>query len=110
MPPVVPKPAVPAAPKAAYEAKPVTMKAAPKKETARIQVSPTQKLPPQATVRLSQPTGQLTGGPAPAIRTVAPPAATETVVGQDTILLGLSWAAVLFSLIAALFGYLAWSA
>ncbi len=110
MPPVVPKPAVPPAPKAAYEAKPVTMKAAPKKETARIQVSPTQKLPPQATVRLSQPTGQLTAGPAPAIRTAAPPPATETVVGQDTIVVALSWAAVALSLVAAVFGYLAWSA
>ena len=60
MPPVAPKPVVPPsapamAPKASTyaEAKPVTMKAAPKKETARIQIAPTQKLPPQATVRLS---------------------------------------------------------
>jgi hypothetical protein len=110
VPPVVPKPAVPTAPKAAYEAKPVTMKAAPKKETARIQVSPTQKLPPQATVRLSQPSGQLTSGPAPAIRTAAPPAATEVVTGEDTIALALSWAALAFSLVAAVFGYMAWSA
>jgi hypothetical protein len=107
---VVPKPSVPTAPKAAYEAKPVTMKAAPKKETARIQVSPTQKLPPQATVRLTQPSSQLTAGPAPAIRTQAPPAATEVVTGQDSIALYLSWAAVAFSAIAAVFGYLAWSA
>jgi hypothetical protein len=85
------------------------MKAAPKKETARIQVSPTQKLPPQATVRLSQPSGQLTAGPAPSIRTAAPPPATETVAGPDTIVLGLSWAAVLLSLVAAVFGYMAWS-
>jgi hypothetical protein len=32
------------------------------------------------------------------------------VTGQDTIALALSWAAVALSAIAAVFGYLAWSA
>jgi hypothetical protein len=32
------------------------------------------------------------------------------VVGQDTIVVALSWAAVALSLVAAVFGYLAWSA
>lgn len=109
--PAVPPPAAPpAVPKSATYAdtKPVTIKAAPKKETARIQVATTQKLPPQATVRLTQPAA-LSGGPAPAIRTSAP-AAPETVSGPDTILTALSWAAVLFSLAAAALGYLSWSA
>jgi hypothetical protein len=115
-PPVVPKPAPPAvpaaAPKATFaEAKPVSIKAAPKKETARIQVSPTQKLPPQATVRLSQPSGQLPAGPAPAIRTAAPAATTETAAaGEDKLVTMLSLAAAVVALIAAVFSYLAWSA
>ncbi len=111
VPPVAPRPAVPGAPRATSyaEAKPVTMKAAPKKETARIQVSPTQKLPPQATVRLTQPSGQLQGGPSPAIRTVAPPAATETVAAPDKIAMALSLAVAVLSLVAAGLSYWAWS-
>jgi hypothetical protein len=114
MPPVAPKPSLPppSAPKAApvpAEARPVTIKAAPKKETARIQVSPTAKLPPQATVRLTQPSAQLAAGPAPALRTAAPMAAAEPA-GPDTIVTALSWAAVAFSLFAAALSYLAWSA
>jgi hypothetical protein len=111
-PPSAPKPGLPpsGAPKAATyaEAKPVTIKAAPKKETARIQVSPTQKLPPQATVRLSQPSATLSAGPAPAIRTAAPMAAVETVTGDDPIVTYLSWGAVLFALIAAGLSGWAW--
>lgn len=114
VPPVVPRPTAPpapaAAPKAFAEAKPVTIKAAPKKETARIQVSPTQKLPPQATVRLSQPSQQLSAGPAPAIRTVTPPPAVETVAGPDMVTLGLSWAAAAIALVATVLAYMAWSA
>ena len=109
---MAPKPNVPppSAPKAApAEAKPVTIKAAPKKETARIQVSPTSKLPPQATVRLNQPS-QLSAGPAPAIRTAAPAPAAEIPAGQDTIMTALSWASVALSIVAAALSYLAWSA
>jgi len=110
VPPPAPKPA-PAPASATYaEAKPVTIKAAPKKETARIQVSPTQKLPPQATVRLSQPTQQLSSGPAPAIRTSAPMAAAETVVEEDKIALFLSYGAAAVALVAAVLSYMAWSA
>jgi len=111
IPPIVPKPAAPAAaPKATAFADPVTIKAAPKKETARIQVAPTQKLPPQATVRLSQPSQSLTAGPGPAIRTAAAPAATTEVAGADPIVNALSWAAVAISLAAAVFTYMAYSA
>jgi hypothetical protein len=113
MPPIAPKPGIPpSAPKAATyaEAKPVTIKAAPKKETARIQVAPTQKLPPQATVKLSQPSAPLTQA-APALRAApAPVATTDTGSGPDTIVTALSWAAVGVSLIAAVLGYLAFSA
>lgn len=112
-PPMTQKPAVPsgAAPTSATyaEAQPVTIKAAPKKETARIQVSTTQKLPPQATVRLNQPGSGPAGGPAPALRTAAPSAATEPAA-PDTIVMALSWAAVAFSLLAATLSYLAFSA
>jgi hypothetical protein len=115
VPPVAPKPVTaPApAPKAATyaEAKPVTIKAAPKKETARIQVAPTQKLPPQATVRLSQPSQQLSAAPAPAIRSApAPAATTETAAAPDLVMTILSWAAVLLSLAAAGLAYWAYSA
>jgi len=112
MPPIAPKPAPGAAPKAsAYGEAPVTIKAAPKKETARIQVAPTQKLPPQATVRLSQPTQTLAAAPAPAIRTAAAPAATgEAASGPDTVMTALSWAAVAISLAAAVISFMAYSA
>ena len=116
MPPIAPKPVAPgasaAAPKAASyaEVKPVTIKAAPKKETARIQVAPTQKLPPQATVRLSQPSQSLSAGPAPAIRTAAAPAATTEVAGEDKIVTYLSLAAAAVALAAAVLGYMAYSA
>jgi len=114
MPPIAPKPMAPVtAPKAAgyAEVKPVTIKAAPKKETARIQVAPTQKLPPQATVRLSQPSQSLSAGPAPAIRPAAAPAATaDAAAGEDKIVTILSWAAVAISLAAAALGYMAYSA
>jgi hypothetical protein len=115
MPPVAPKPVTaPApAPKAATyaEAKPVTIKAAPKKETARIQVAPTQKLPPQATVRLSQPTQSLSQAPAPAIRSAPAPAATAEAAGggSDMLVTILSWVAVAFALGAAALGYLGYS-
>jgi hypothetical protein len=112
-PPSAPKPAVPppSAPKpAAPAAAPVTIKAAPKKETARIQVAPTSKLPPQATVRLTQPGSQLAAGPAPSIRTAAPAAAADTNAEPDMITTILMWAAVGLSLIAAVFSYLAWAA
>ena len=111
IPPVAPKPVT--APKAATyaEAKPVTIKAAPKKETARIQVAPTQKLPPQATVRLSQPTQQLSAAPAPAIRSApAPAATTETAAAPDMVTTILTWAGVFFSLVAAGLAYWAYSA
>jgi len=101
------------APKASTyaEAKPVTIKAAPKKETARIQVAPTQKLPPQATVKLSQPTQNLAAGPAPAIRTApAPAAAAEGASGGDGLVTILSWAAAVISLAAAALSYMAYSA
>ena len=120
MPPVAPRPAAaplraptPApAPKASssVEATPVTIKAAPKKETARIQINPTQKLPPQATVRLAQSTQSLAAGPAPAIRTAAPAAATVETAGTDTVVTILSWAAVAVSLAAAAISYMAFSA
>jgi heme/copper-type cytochrome/quinol oxidase subunit 2 len=87
----------------------VTIKAAPKKETARIQVAPTSKLPPQATVRLTQPSTQLAAGPAPAIRTAAP-AAADTAAEPDMITNILMWTGVAFSLIAAVLSYLAWAA
>lgn len=115
MPPIAPKPSSlpPTAPQASgygEAAKPVTIKAAPKKETARIQVAPTMKLPPQATVRLSQPSQPLSAGPAPAIRTApAPAAATETVAGPDNIMAGLSIAAAVISLAAAGLSWWAWS-
>jgi len=99
-------------PKAAAfeEARPVTIKASPKKETARIQVAPTQKLPAQATVRLTQPNQSLSTAPAQSIRTAAAPAANaETAGGSETILTALSWAAVVVSLAAAAFSYLTWS-
>jgi hypothetical protein len=87
------------------------MKAAPKKETARIQVAPTQKLPPQATVRLSQPTQALSAAPAPAIRSApAPTVAADTAAGQDTVVVALGFAAAAVALIAAILGYLAYSA
>jgi hypothetical protein len=115
MPPVAPKPSVPlaSAPKAANyaEAKPVTIKAAPKKETARIQVAPTQKLPPQATVKLSQPSAQLSAGPAPALRAApAPIAAADVPAGEDKVVTILSLAAAVVAIGAAVLGYLAWSA
>jgi hypothetical protein len=90
---------------------PVTIKAAPKKETARIQVPTTQKLP-QATVRLNpQPTQQLSAGPAPAIRTTgAPAAAAAEAAAPDTITTALTWATVAVSLAAAALSYLAFSA
>jgi hypothetical protein len=107
-------PAAPSvAPKASTYAgaSPVTMKAAPKKETARIQVAPTQKLPPQATVRLSQPTQALSAAPAPAIRSApAPAVAADTGAGQDTVVVALGFAAAAVALIAAILGYLAYSA
>jgi len=114
MPPIAPKPqALPpgAAPKASTyeEAKPVTIKASPKKETARIQVAPTQRLPAQATVRLTQPNQSLSAAPASAIRTAAP-AANEAPAGSDTIVTALSWAAVAVSLAAAAVSYMAFSA
>jgi hypothetical protein len=87
------------------------MKASPKKETARIQVAPTQKLPAQATVRLVQPTQALSAAPpASAIRSAAAPAATTEAAGSDTILTALSWAAVVVALAAAALSYLAFSA
>jgi hypothetical protein len=88
----------------------VTIKAAPKKETARIQVAPTSKLPPQATVRLTQPSTQLAAGPAPAIRTAAPAAAADTSTETDMITTILTWSVVALSLVAAAFSYLAWAA
>lgn len=115
MPPIAPRPQAPPAgamPKAAAfeEARPVTIKASPKKETARIQVAPTQKLPAQATVRLTQPNQSLSTAPAQSIRTAAAPAANaETAGGSETILTALSWAAVVVSLAAAAFSYLTWS-
>ena len=111
MPPVAPKPTAPAPKASTYaEARPVTIKAAPKKETARIQIAPTQKLPPQATVKLVQPTQSLSPAPAPAIRTAAPAATVEAAAGSDPIVTALSWAAVAVSLVAAVLGYMAWSA
>jgi len=105
-PPSAPKPGVPppSAPKpaAAAEVKPVTIKAAPKKETARIQVAPTSKRPPQATVRLA-------AGPAPAIRTAAP-AAADGASEPDMITTILMWSGVGLSLVAAALSYLAWAA
>jgi hypothetical protein len=92
------------------DVKPVTIKAAPKKETARIQVSPTQKLPPQATVRLSQPAAQLPAGPAPAIRTAAPPSAEPAPAAADKIAMYLTWAVAVVALAATVLSYLAWSA
>jgi len=113
-PPSAPKPVVPpSAPKpapAAAEVKPVTIKAAPKKETARIQVAPTSKLPPQATVRLTQPSTQLAAGPAPAIRTAAPAAASDTSAEPDMITTYLIWGAALVSAIAAGVSCWAWLA
>jgi hypothetical protein len=115
LPPLGSRPAVPPpapAPKAAAyeEAKPVTIKAAPKKETARIQVSPTQKLPPQATVRLTQPTQLMAAAPAPSIRTAhAPSAAAEAAAGPDQIVTVLSLAAVVVALVAATLSYLAFA-
>jgi len=114
-PPSAPKPAVPApaagAPKAASDVKPISMKAAPKKETARIQVAPqTQKMPAQATVRLSQP-ASLSPGPAPAIRTTSAPVVEEAGAGADPIVTWLSIAAAVFALLAAaVTGYLAYGA
>jgi hypothetical protein len=116
MPPIAPKPAVPpagVAPKVANpEVKPVTIKAAPKKETARIQVAPTMKLPPQQTVRMSQPTQNLSQAPAPALRTASAPAATVDAApaGNDTTVSILSWAAMVFALAAAGLSYWAFSA
>ena len=111
-----PKPAgvAPVAPRtttAFSEAKPVSMKAAPKKETARIQVAPTQKLQPQATVRLSaQPTQQLSAAPAPAIRTApAPAAAVEGDTASDGVVSILSWIACVAAIGAAVLSYLAYS-
>lgn len=91
----------------------MSIKAAPKKETARIQVSPTSKLPPQATVRLTQPPpSQLAAGPTPAIRTAAPAVVTtsESDEENDPMLKILSFVAVALSLAAAALSYLAYSA
>jgi hypothetical protein len=112
-PPSVPRPAVPAAAvaKPASDVKPVSIKAAPKKETARIQVAPTQKLPAaQPTVRLTQPGASLSASPAPAIRTASAPAVEEASAGSDTIVTALSWAVAVFALAAAALSYLNYSA
>jgi hypothetical protein len=113
-PPSAPRPGIPAgapAPKAAAyaETKPVSIKAAPKKETARIQVAPTQKLPQQSTVRLNQPGGSLTPAAAPALRTTAAPALDESEAGPDKIVVALSWVSVAFSLVAAALSAWAWN-
>jgi hypothetical protein len=95
--------------KPASDVKPVSIKAAPKKETARIQVAPTQKLPAQPTVRLNQPSS-LSASPAPAIRTASAPVVEETAAGPDTIVTALSWAAAVFAVAAAALSYLNYSA
>ena len=114
-PPSAPRPSLPptapaAIPKPSSDVKPVSIKAAPKKETARIQVAPTQKLPAQATVRLSSPGASLSPGPAPAIRTAAAPVVEEAPAGADVVVSALSWVAFALSLVAAALGYLSWSA
>jgi len=114
MPPIAQRPGIPtsAAPKVANpEVKPVTIKASPKKETARIQVAPTMKLPPQQTVRLAQPTQNLSSAPAPALRAASAPAATVEVAstGNETVVNILSWAAMAFALVAAGLSYWAYS-
>jgi hypothetical protein len=89
----------------------VTIKAAPKKETARIQIPPTQKLPPQATVRLSQPSQSLAAAPAPALRTAAAPAAgIQEVAEDDNVLTAMSWVAVVLSIAALALSYMAFNA
>ena len=89
----------------------MTIKAAPKKETARIQVSPTQKLPPQATVRLSQPSQQLSAGPAPAIRTSDPASGGGDSRGSGHGYAGIELGSGSdFALVATVLAYMAWSA
>lgn len=79
---MAPKPTAPSAPKPAAAtyagAAPVTMKASPKKETARIQVAPDPHPPvPKATVRMQQ-TQPLTAAPAPVVRSAPAIAVVET--------------------------------
>lgn len=101
---------VPGAPTAATYAgtQPVTMKAAPKKETARIQAGaekPSQM--PKATVKMVQ-TQPLAAMPAPIVRTAA--ATTVDTSSDDSLLTPLSIAALLISLVVLVLNYLAYSA
>jgi hypothetical protein len=109
-----PKPTVPLTPSPApkpapQETTPITMKAAPKKETARIQVAPTQKLASQPTVRLSQPTQSLAAAPASAVRTAPPSVAADEAPATDGLANALSWVAVLVSAIAAGLSFWVWN-
>jgi hypothetical protein len=85
------------------------MKAAPKKETARIQVAPTQKLASQPTVRLSQPTQSLASAPASSVRTAPPSVAADEAPAADGLANALSWVAVLVSAIAAGLSFWVWN-
>jgi hypothetical protein len=118
-PPTAPaRPAAPvaaAAPTAATysETAPVTMKAAaPKKETARIQVAPeARRAMPQATIRMQQTQPLAAPGTVPALRSApAVAAATPASTTEDPLIGILSWAALAASLVAAALGYLAFAA
>lgn len=89
------------------------MKAAsPKKETARIQVTPEPKRAmPQATIRMQQ-TQPLSQAPSAAVRTITPAATTATAepAAADPLVNILTWAVLAVSLAAAATAYLAYSA
>jgi hypothetical protein len=90
------------------------MKAAPKKETARIQVPPDAKRPmPQSTLKMQQ-TQPMAATPAPAMRKASlSPAITPIEIDddeEDPMIKILSWVVLAVSLAAAAVGYLAFSA
>lgn len=84
--------------------------AAPKKETARIQVAPDAKRAmPQATIKMQQ-TQPLAQSPGPLLRPASSATTVETISESDPLVSILSWVVLAASLAAAAINYLAFSA